>query len=150
MYGPPLTRGFASYFSTLEIFHTLYPSKRARAPFVTQETYLLSMFHGNMILFERDIQLSFTISGEIIDLIQQFFTKFSRKNSSFSRKKSQTSFGQDDSESINEQFTPVSNKASDICVSPLNNNIIISNNNINNNNTEMNSSSIRRDHNIQE
>jgi len=50
--------------NSLKYYYALYPSKRQKGPFVTSdETFLLSMFKGKELLFEREIPLS-DIIGE--------------------------------------------------------------------------------------
>jgi len=57
----------------LPVYYTIYPSKRSKGAFVcSQDTFLLSLFKGSNLLFEKELPLSEPISYETIDLIHKF------------------------------------------------------------------------------
>ena len=57
----------------LPVFYTIYPSKRSKGAFVcSQDTFLISLFKGSELLFEKELPLSEPISSETIDLIHKF------------------------------------------------------------------------------
>ena len=65
------------------MYSSLYPSKRSRGPFVPSDSvYLLSLFQGKEMIFEKELSLNESINADILDALGSYL-RTTPKNSSF-------------------------------------------------------------------
>ncbi|EAS02677.2 hypothetical protein TTHERM_00579210 (macronuclear) [Tetrahymena thermophila SB210] len=69
-------------FPNIEVYYSLYPSKRSKGAFVPSDSpYLFQLYHGKEMIFERELSIKEPINSELVDAINNFIKNTPKSSS---------------------------------------------------------------------